>query len=275
MPNPFTTTALPVRPTAAPVSPEVTAAREALAIAEGTSSATDNQINFIAKLLGERDWHQGSEKYVLRAAALNVVIGWALHPMADATPAEISRLVNNSVGRLTTYGLRVNVILAHLARVTESSNAANYGQLTKAGASTLIELLLSLPKRETPAERDDRFGESVSDLPSAEEVPAGRYAVETEDGATNALAFYKVDRPTEGKWAGHVFVKLVVSDEEQRMSRVAARAVLAKIAEVGAEAASARYGHEIGRCGVCDRTLTNDVSRARGIGPICAGNMGW
>lgn len=106
-------------------------------------------------------------------------------------------------------------------------------------------------------------------------VPAGRYAIETGDGATNALAFYKVDRPTEGRWAGYVFVKLLVSDNEQRLSREASATVLRNIAAVGAQAASARYGHEIGECGVCGRTLTNDESRARGIGPICADKAGW
>jgi hypothetical protein len=111
--------------------------------------------------------------------------------------------------------------------------------------------------------------------PSAEVVPAGRYAVATEDGAVNELAFYKVDRPTEGRWAGFVFVKLIVSDDEQRLSKAASAAVLAKIAAVGAEAASAAYGLEIGECGVCSRTLTNDASRERGIGPVCAEKMGW
>lgn len=121
--------------------------------------------------------------------------------------------------------------------------------------------------KEAPAAQADR--------PSAEEVPAGRYAVETNEGAANALAFYKVDRPTEGRWAGYVFVKHIVSDNEERMSRAAGDAILRKIAEVGAEAASARYGHEIGSCGICGRTLTNDESRERGIGPICADKMGW
>jgi uncharacterized ferredoxin-like protein len=99
--------------------------------------------------------------------------------------------------------------------------------------------------------------------------------VATEDGAVNELAFYKVDRPTEGRWAGFVFVKLIVSDDEQRLSKAASAAVLAKIAAVGAEAASAAYGLEIGECGVCSRTLTNDASRERGIGPVCAEKMGW
>jgi len=112
-------------------------------------------------------------------------------------------------------------------------------------------------------------------LPSAEIVPAGRYAIETESGAINELAFYKVDRPTEGRWAGKVFVKLMISDGEQRLSWATTKTVLAKIAEVGAAAASARYGHEIGECGVCGRTLTNDESRERGIGPVCAAKNSW
>ena len=122
-----------------------------------------------------------------------------------------------------------------------------------------LDALKALPKVQAPAV----------------DVPAGRYAVATEDGATNALAFYKVDRPTEGRWAGYTFVKLIVSDDEQRLSRAASQAVLAKIAEVGPAEASALYGHEIGSCGVCGRTLTNDESRARGIGPVCIERMGW
>jgi hypothetical protein len=35
--------------------------------------------------------------------------------------------------------------------------------------------------------------------------------------------------------------------------------------------ASTTYGVEIGQCGRCGRTLTDEVSRAAGIGPVCAG----
>lgn len=126
------------------------------------------------------------------------------------------------------------------------------------------------------AQRIGERDEAVMGNPTADvQVPAGRYAVATNAGATNELAFYKVDRPTEGRWAGYVFVKLLISDDEQRLSRDAGIAVLAKIAAAGVAEASAAYGHEIGECGVCGRTLTNDESRARGIGPVCIENMGW
>ena len=41
------------------------------------------------------------------------------------------------------------------------------------------------------------------------------------------------------------------------------------------EAAAVAYGKAWSRCGVCNRTLTDDASIARGIGPICAERFGW
>ncbi|QHB37779.1 hypothetical protein I5G63_gp038 [Mycobacterium phage Imvubu] len=220
-----------------------------------------------------RDQPESARKYVERCAVLNTVIGWALAPMNDATPAEISRVINGTVGRSASYGERVNAILAHMAERTDDATIAFwYAPLTKDGASKLISWLFDLTPGSPKADAELPV---TGDRPSAEVVPAGRYAIDTEDGAVNATAFYKVDRPTEGKWAGFVFVKLMVSDDEQRMSRAAGDAILRKIAAVGAEAAAARYGHELGECGLCGRTLTNDESRARGIGPICAAKAGW
>ncbi|AKF14614.1 hypothetical protein AVJ28_gp45 [Mycobacterium phage Baee] len=238
-------------------------------------NATDGQLNYIKDLLNGRKWNDSSlvqAKYVSRCAILNMVITWAYAPMADETPAEISRIINGVVGRTAAYGTRVNALLDHMA---EGGTAAPgyefaYAPLTKAGATTMIDWLKSLPR-----EVNVRIDEQRYEPAATTEVPAGRYAVETEDGATNALAFYKVDRPTEGRWAGYVFVKLMLSDDEQRLSQKASKAILQKIAAVGPAEASARYGHEIGECGVCGRTLTNDESRAYGIGPDCRKKLGW
>jgi hypothetical protein len=41
------------------------------------------------------------------------------------------------------------------------------------------------------------------------------------------------------------------------------------------ETAAIAYGKAWSRCGVCGRGLLNDVSIARGIGPICAEKFGW
>jgi hypothetical protein len=117
----------------------------------------------------------------------------------------------------------------------------------------------------------------TADLPSAEIVPEGRYALMIEHSEVgNDIAFYKVDRPTEGKWAGRVFVKLITGGGgEQRLSWAVTKNVLSRIAEEGAAVASARYGHELDHCGVCGRELTNKASRDRGIGPDCFAKMGW
>lgn len=96
-------------------------------------------------------------------------------------------------------------------------------------------------------------------------VPAGRYAIE----ADGVIKFYAVDRPTEGKWAGYTFVKVQASDDLFPVKGQAAKAVLAAIA-VDPKAALVRYGHAIGKCGLCGRTLTDEESRAAGIGPVCA-----
>lgn len=100
-------------------------------------------------------------------------------------------------------------------------------------------------------------------------VPAGRYAI-GEQGATK---FYRVDKPTEGRWAGYVFVKVQASDEHHPVKNQAARlAILTAIAQ-DVRGALVRYGMEIGECGVCGRTLTDADSRAYGIGPICRGKL--
>lgn len=102
-------------------------------------------------------------------------------------------------------------------------------------------------------------------------IPEGRYAVEM----VGVLKFYEVDRPTQGKWAGYTFVSHQVSDDHFPVRGAAAKAVLAAIEEAGPRNAGVRYGHEIGRCSICNRTLTDETSRALGVGPVCAEKVGW
>lgn len=111
---------------------------------------------------------------------------------------------------------------------------------------------------------------------SAISFPPGRYAVMTDGivNSINSINFYKVDAPTEGKWAGRVFVKHIVSEAEFPVRGTQAKKILDKIA-AGPEEAAARFGHEFKRCGLCFKALTNDDSRKRGIGPKCAAKVGW
>lgn len=104
--------------------------------------------------------------------------------------------------------------------------------------------------------------------PSQPDVAAGYYAIVDATGR-NDLRFYRVDRPTEGRWAGYTFVKEVIGGHaDQRVARDAVDGILAAI--TADPEAGPRYGREIGRCYACHRHLTDEVSRAAGIGPDCA-----
>lgn len=90
--------------------------------------------------------------------------------------------------------------------------------------------------------------------------PVGRYALDTADGTR----FYLAD--TEG-----FFVQ--AGDDFHPVAPSAAKVLIEQIA-ADPEAASRLYGREIGKCGRCNRTLTDAVSRAQGIGPVCS-SKGW
>jgi hypothetical protein len=108
---------------------------------------------------------------------------------------------------------------------------------------------------------------------TSETLPSGNYAVQNEQ---NEWRFYRVNwgRP-DGRWAGRIFLEAQASDEmhEIRKSDVK-NSILEKIAANPKEAAI-EYGRQIGRCSICNRTLTDENSIAAGIGPICAGKRGW
>jgi len=104
-------------------------------------------------------------------------------------------------------------------------------------------------------------------------IPVGRYAIRNQTGPNN-LGFYVIERPEHGRYAGKTFVKQQLSDELDRVPRARQLAVLTAIA-ADIRGAAIRYGHEIGRCAICNRTLTNEESRAAGIGPKCAKANGW
>ena len=101
-------------------------------------------------------------------------------------------------------------------------------------------------------------------------VADGRYAIVMAD----KLRFFRVNTPTEGRWAKFTFVneifgggnKVAIRDKALR------HAVLAGIADD--EGALARFGQELGICGNCGRDLTDEESRALGIGPVCRQNLG-
>lgn len=132
--------------------------------------------------------------------------------------------------------------------------------LTMRQASTRIKLLLDAPK-----------ATQVVEKVTMPKVAGGRYAV-VIDGVTK---FFKVDTPTEGTWAGRTFLKIQASDAEYPVRNTTTKAQVLSLIAADPKAAMLRYGRELGHCGHCGRTLTNEESRAAGIGPICSSKMGW
>lgn len=104
-------------------------------------------------------------------------------------------------------------------------------------------------------------------------VPAAHYALEDLPGHVNAVTFFEV-KNGKGKWDGFQFVQRIVGGGHEYPVKGAAKAiVLRKIAD-DPQTAAKRYADEYGCCAVCGRDLTNDESRARGIGPDCWAKFG-
>lgn len=96
------------------------------------------------------------------------------------------------------------------------------------------------------------------------------------------VSFVRFDKVTSGKWDGWVFVKAVIGDDDSNRLGAARpgqgyagqwldiiRTIVADV-----DGAVALYGKTIGKCGVCNRRLTNEESREYGIGPECRAKLG-
>lgn len=100
-------------------------------------------------------------------------------------------------------------------------------------------------------------------------IPAGHYATASLTG-NNDYDFWRVDRPESGPSAGRIFVKRVIGGRPEAPVRGATRyGALEAILREGIVVCGTRYGVELGQCRICNRELTDDLSRALGIGPVC------
>lgn len=130
---------------------------------------------------------------------------------------------------------------------------------SKKVASALIDAMLDLPYTKRTVTKSEKF----------ENVPDGRYAIDNASGKGDTV-FYKVWTRRDGSRG----VDLQVSEDFISVRRSDVEGILKRI-EKDVEGALARYGKEIGACGICGRTLTNEASRERGIGDRCASKLGY
>lgn len=148
-------------------------------------------------------------------------------------------------------------------RVSDDFGTIDFDTLSSYRAHNLIDTLLARPKVATTAPAQAPVASPA--------VPEGYYALHIARDAQKT-SFFKVSAPTEGRWAGRVFLAQLASDNEWPVKGARRGMVMAEIAK-DYHAAGARFGRRIGRCCRCHRTLTDDKSRANGIGPECAGKF--
>lgn len=140
----------------------------------------------------------------------------------------------------------------------------------KSAGSAFITANKNAPCKSVEVAKSASYAEAVAPGASTEElvaeaVPAGRYALRTD----GVVKFYRLDKPTQGKWAGWTFLKAQASDDLYPIRNKVEKARI--IAEIGQDVLGAErlYGMELGKCSRCGRSLTDETSRAYGIGPDC------
>ena len=123
------------------------------------------------------------------------------------------------------------------------------------------------------------------------DIPNGHYAIlefAPVEGMENVIdedgkpvmeptwKFYKVNHGKEGsQWEGFTFLDIQAGDDYHPIKNAAHKSLILATIQGNPEKAMADYGLQLGRCGICMRTLTNPESIARGIGPKCADKAGW
>lgn len=112
--------------------------------------------------------------------------------------------------------------------------------------------------------------------PDLRDVPGGTYAVPGGDTRLKVSI-----RHGKGKWAGVIFVDDGAAyGSRTNYGRQNGAAYSGKIVEeltiiaADPEAAAAAYGKLHGTCGLCGRTLEDEASIERGLGPVCAAKFG-
>lgn len=146
-----------------------------------------------------------------------------------------------------------------------SEDPEEYG-MSKDRASELITWFLEQPKKEKPTTVVEGV-ETTADLSG---LPPGRYAIENELGEGPELRFYQCWQSRD-KQVKRLYV--MFGPSEGHLKYRSAQAIANAIVARGVRECAIRYGMEIGSCSNCGRRLTNHISRALGIGPVCGGRM--
>lgn len=168
----------------------------------------------------------------------------------------------------------------------KDTSDGNLDRMTKGQGSLAIKALLACPYKSSQAATEPIEASPVqgsepvapaTDVATKPEMPkvvqeGHFFIVDPIDGKEK---FFRVRHGREGtRWEGFAFLDVQASDffysvKDRRHREL----VFAEILKDPVTAMN-EYGIRLGRCGVCNRVLTDRDSRLRGIGPICAQNLG-
>lgn len=182
-----------------------------------------------------------------------------------ATPPQVG-YVRTLLGRLATHNPEVYAVaVAYVEKL-------GAGMTFEQAGRTIDRLKANLAAPAVPGLTLARDAIKSRSLAGAlADVDEGRYAVGTEAEAR----FYQVKISQHGNkymmighanGAGVGWTFLPVE-----------KGAIAAAEKIAADPKQAmlNFGHWLGECGNCGRALTNDESRAAGIGPICRAKLGW
>jgi len=234
-----------------------------------SSYATTKQIDFISKLVTERKdssgvtdvdafvrvlveqrvTRDGASKLIDRLLSTKPDAKPVVAQAAAAAPAAPAIRTNRYAGACEKCGKRVQ---------------ANAGSLDKINGRWVTAHL----DGECPVDLDTKLTELIGDLPD------GFYAVTYIglDADRTDLTFLGVRTRTDGR--RHLVHVVGGHGETDGMSFEWCERAVAALRACELEQAAQVYGQELGHCGRCGRTLTNEASRHLGIGPECA-TKGW
>lgn len=176
-----------------------------------------------------------------------------------ATSAQVG-YVRTLLGRLATHNPEVYAVaVTYVEKLGEGMTFEQAGKTIDR-----LKANLAAPAVVTEAATRRSLAHVLAD------VDAGRYAVGTEAEAR----FYQVKQGNTNKYmmighangAGVGWTFLPVE-----------KGAIAAAEKIAADPKQAmlNFGRWLGECGHCGRVLTNDESRALGIGPICRAKLGW
>lgn len=147
--------------------------------------------------------------------------------------------------------------------------------LARQAAEMTLGNLRRCPDRAVPLTAPKQEAEAPRPAPVADaQIPVGYYATPSRTG-NNDIDFWKVERPEDGKFEGWTFVRRVLgggSGGQTRATRIhlsEQRSALAAIARHGLEESRMLYANNMKRCTRCNRDLSDDLSRERGMGNDC------